>query len=392
MLAATLSGWFIRAIGTVVARPFGPVGRLARTNAVRNPRRTAATAFALTIGLMLVSGIAVIGSSTKASLNSIVDNDVTADYILTGSAFGLPLDAAAAAARVPGVGSLTEIHGLSTRINGSTAEGSAVDGPLSAVIKITMKQGRVSTSGTDMMTSQNQATTHHWTVGSHVAMTSVDGATVTETIVGVYADNPLLDSWLVSGDTWRSLTPRDQWADDVALVRAAPGANLNTLRTGLEQATDPFYVVDVQNRKEFKGSQAAQVNGLLGVLYGLLGLAIVIAVLGIINTLALSVVERRREIGMLRAVGMQRAQVRRTIYLESAMIAMFGAALGLAIGLTFGALFTRVLRSTGLKTLDIPWGQAIAFFVVAGVVGVLAAVWPGIRAARTSPLAAIAEQ
>jgi putative ABC transport system permease protein len=392
MLAATLSGWFIGALGAVIARPFGPVGRLARTNAVRNPRRTAATAFALTLGLMLVSGIAVIGSSTKASLDSIVDNEVTADYLLTSSAFGLPIAAANAAAKVPGVQSLAQIHDLRAKIGTTDVEGSAVDGPLTAVMHVTVKQGGVDPSGTNMLISQTQGKNRNWRIGSKATLSSVDGASVTETVTGIYADSPLMGNWVVSGDTYRALTPKDQWFDEVGLVHAVPGTNLTTLRNGLEAATDPFYVVDVQNRQEFKGTQAAQVNGLLGVLYGLLGLAILIAILGIVNTLALSVVERRREIGMLRAVGMQRAQVRRTIYLESALIAMFGAALGLAIGLTFGALFTRTLRASGLKTLDIPWGQAIVFFVVAGVVGVLAALWPAVRAARTSPLAAIAEQ
>jgi putative ABC transport system permease protein len=110
-----------------------------------------------------------------------------------------------------------------------------------------------------------------------------------------------------------------------------------------------------------------------------------------VNTLALSVVERRREIGMLRAVGMQRAQVRRTIYLESALIAVFGAVLGLTIGLVFGSLFTRSLRGQGLGELSVPWSQAVLFLVLAGVVGVLAALWPGVRAARTRPLEAVAE-
>jgi putative ABC transport system permease protein len=154
--------------------------------------------------------------------------------------------------------------------------------------------------------------------------------------------------------------------------------------------TSPYYIVDVQTRDEFKGSVAKQVNSLLGLLYGLLGLAIIIAILGIINTLALSVVERRREIGMLRAVGMQRRQVRRTIYLESLFIAVFGAALGLALGVSYGSLFARTLRSQGLDVVSVPWAQAVVFLVVAGVVGVLAALWPGIRAARTRPLDAIA--
>jgi putative ABC transport system permease protein len=131
---------------------------------------------------------------------------------------------------------------------------------------------------------------------------------------------------------------------------------------------------------------AVQINGR----YGLLGLAIVIAVLGIVNTQALSVIERRREIGMLRAVGMQRARVRRTTYLESLLIAGFGAVLGVSLGLGSGSLFTRTLHGHGLDTLRVPWSQAVLFVVPAAVVGVLAALWPGVRAARTPALTAIA--
>jgi putative ABC transport system permease protein len=171
----------------------------------------------------------------------------------------------------------------------------------------------------------------------------------------------------------------------------APGADLDAVRAGLEKATNDFYVVDVRNRTEFQGYIAAQINGLLGLLYGLLGLAIVIAILGIINTQALSVIERRREIGMLRAVAMQRAQVRRTIYLESLVIAVFGAVLGVALGLTLGWLFTRTLRGEGLDVLSVPWSQAVLFLGLAALIGVLAAVWPGFRAARTPPLAAVAQ-
>jgi putative ABC transport system permease protein len=174
-------------------------------------------------------------------------------------------------------------------------------------------------------------------------------------------------------------------------VRAAAGTDLGKLRSNLETATDPFLVITVQDREQFKGSQAKQINGLLGVLYGLLALAIVIAVLGIINTLALSVVERRREIGMLRAVGMSRKQVRRTIYLESLLIAVFGAIVGVALGLTFGALFVHTLRNGGLQHISVPWGQSALMLVLAAVVGVLAALWPAGRAARTRPLEALAD-
>jgi putative ABC transport system permease protein len=226
-------------------------------------------------------------------------------------------------------------------------------------------------------------------MGTTHALSTHNGVTVSEKVAGVYENNNLLGPWLVTGDVYRTLVPRNEWSDIVGLVKASPGMSLPTLRHNLEKATDPYYIVNVQNRDEFKGSLASQVNGLLGLLYGLLGLAIVIAILGIVNTLALSVVERRREIGMLRAVGMQRKQVRRTIYVESLLIAVFGAVLGLILGLSYGSLFTRTLHGQGLDKLSVPFGQAAAFLVVAGVVGVLAALWPGVRAARTPPLEAI---
>jgi putative ABC transport system permease protein len=391
LLSPVLAGWVITPLGRVVGRPFGPVGRLARTNAVRNPRRTAATSFALTLGLLLVSGVAVIGASMKTSINSLFDTNVSADYILaTQAELGLPEHATAAAAKAPGVASITALHNLPVQLDGHGAQdGTAVDGPLAPVLKVDTTKGSAAPTARTMIVSEKTAKKAGWGIGSRHTLSTHNGTPITETVAGIYKDNQLLGPWMVTGDVYRALVPSNEWSDMVALVKAAPGADSAALRAGLENATDPYYVVDVQNRTEFKGQLAAQVNGLLGLLYGLLGLAIVIAILGIINTLALSVVERRREIGMLRAVGMQRKQVRRTIYLESLLIAVFGAVLGLVLGLSYGSLFTRTLRSQGLDKLSVPWGQAVAFLVVAGVVGVLAALWPGIRAARTRPLEAI---
>ena len=207
------------------------------------------------------------------------------------------------------------------------------------------------------------------------------GPPITETVTGIYADNQLLGPLLVDGDVYRAADPAaTSGRDEVVLVNAAPGADLPRCGRTSRRRPNRYYVVNVQTATEFKGPIAGQVNGLIGLLYGLLGLAIVIAILGIVNTLALSVVERRREIGMLRAVGMQRKQVRRTIYLESLLIAVFGAVLGLALGLSYGALFTKALHGQGLDRLSVPWGQSVLFLVLAAIVGVLAALWPGIRA------------
>ena len=390
--APALSRPVISVLGAVLGPVFGTVGRLARTNAVRNPRRTAATAFALTLGLMLVTTIAVFGASAKKSINNLVDNGVTADYILTGpEAIGVPVAAAPAAAKVSGVAATVALHPLQVKINNRNEFGIGVDGPLAEVLRYRILQGNADLSGRNLLVSQKWAQDNRLSLGSTVAILTPDQQTVSATVNGIYTDSPLLGNWLVSGTLYRELAPSRLLTDEVVLIKAAPGTDLAALRTSLEQATDPLVVVQVQDREEFKGENARQINALLAVLYGLLALAIVIAVLGIINTLALSVVERRREIGMLRAVGVLRPQLRRTIYLESMLIAVFGALVGVGLGLTFGSLFVRTLREQGLDQVSVPVGQAVLMLVLAAVVGVLAALWPAVRAARTPPLAAIAD-
>ncbi|MGZ4524172.1 MAG: ABC transporter permease, partial [Mycobacteriaceae bacterium] len=345
--APALSRPIIGALGVPVAKPFGAVGRLARTNAVRNPRRTAATAFALTLGLMLVSAIGVFGSSAKASVNTLVDSGVKADYILTGpEAIGVPYAAGAAVRGVSGVDRVVALQNVRVKVNGKEQGGTGIDGSPEGILPFTMKQGAPDVSGTKMLVSARTAASNQWPLGSTVALTSPDGKTVSTTVTGIYADSQLLGGWMVSEQVYREVTPEQALADTVVLVKAKPGTDLAMLRAGLERATDPLLVVQVQDREQFKGTQASQIDTLLAVLYGLLALAVVIAILGIINTLALSVVERRREIGMLRAVGMQRSQVRRTIYVESMLIAVFGALVGVVLGVVLGWGFVRTLRDS----------------------------------------------
>jgi putative ABC transport system permease protein len=391
LLSPKLAQWVIGVVGVIV-RPFGAVGRLARTNAVRNPRRTAATAFALTVGLLLVSAIGVVGASTKANLNSVIDSSVTGDFIITGTDnSSLPPAASVAASKVSGIAEYVSIYDIAPTINGSNSSGSAVSGDLASVFKMKVLQGSGAIGGSNLVVSNGFADSHNWSLGQTKTLAQPGGASRTVTITGIYADNTLFNNWIVSDATLRALVPANDITQNVGVVRAAAGANLATLQTNLQAAVDPYYIAQVQTPDQFKGQQADQINQLLNVLYGLLGLAIVISILGIINTLALSVVERRREIGMLRAIGTQRKQVRRTIQLESLLIAVFGAILGLALGITFGVLFTHTLRSQGLTVISVPWAQDVEFLVVAGIVGVVAAIWPAIRAARTRPLEAIAD-
>jgi putative ABC transport system permease protein len=174
-----------------------------------------------------------------------------------------------------------------------------------------------------------------------------------------------------------------------AYVKTAPGADPNEVRAELTQLVKPQLVISVQDREQFKDAQSGQIDQLLGIIYVLLALSVVIAALGIVNTLALSVFERTREIGLLRAVGMTRGQLRRTIVSESVLTALFGAVLGTALGLTLGVLLQRVLEEQGLHSLSVPWGQVVATFVLAGVVGVVAALMPAWRATRLDVIKAV---
>ncbi len=392
MLSPVLARVIIPPVGWLVGKPFGRPGTLAPANAVRNPRRTAATAFALTLGLLIVSGIAVIGASAKGSVSALFDNNVRADLVLsTQQQLPLPQQAVDKAAKVPGVASMTQFHPVYALLDGTFETGSGIDGPLQDALGVPAVQGTISPTGTNIVASQTFAKARGWKVGSNHTLARPGRDSVKLTLTGIYKDSQLAGPWMVSGGSYRTVMPDKQRAALVGLIRIDKGADLAAVQAKVRAVTNPYYVVSVNTREEFKGQIASQVNNLLGLLYGLLALAIVIAILGIINTLALSVVERRREIGMMRAVGMLRKQVRRTIYIESFLIAVFGALLGLVLGIVYGVLFTRLLKDQGLDVLVVPWGQALSFLVVAGIVGVLAALWPGVRAARTPPLAAIVD-
>ncbi|WP_452445554.1 ABC transporter permease [Nocardia ignorata] len=377
----------------VLTRPFGPMGRMARNNAVRNPRRTAATAFALTLGLMLVSAIGILGASAKTSVDVLIDKGVKAEYVLAGP----PMIGAAIGAvdavrqQVPQVSDVTGIRAVGFRLGDERVGATTLDGPIDPVMDIEMREGSSTIAEKGMLVGETEAADRGWELGEKVTITSLDNAEIDLTVGGIYADSPLLGTMVVDPGLYEQLMPQKLRTNLIVLVKAQPGADLTAMRANLEKATEPFAVVQVQDHEQFKGAQGQQINTLLAILYGLLALAVVIAVLGIINTLALSVVERRREIGMLRAVGTQRSQIRRTIYLESMLIAIFGAIVGLLLGVALGVGFLRTLRDMGIDQIDIPWSQLVAMLIASGVVGVLAAVWPGVRAARTPPLAAIAD-
>jgi putative ABC transport system permease protein len=397
LVAAPLAA---RPVVRVIAWPFtrfgGVVGRLAGQNALRVPRRTANTASALMIGLTLVSGLGVVAQSIKASVSDLIAAQLTSDFVLTtGGQQPVPADVTSGAARLPGVRSATALTYLELKVGPdpmsaavSTAAG------LTDNVRVQMLSGSIDAMDAgQVLVNETTATKKDWQVGTSVDLDIGPLAGQHVTIGGIYHDNALLDSPFVVGRGWYDKAlPAAERNDYLVMVKAQPGADLAALRASLRDLVKPYLVVSVQDGSEYVDSAAGQIDQVLGLLYALLALAILIAILGIINTLALSVVERTREIGLLRAVGLRRAQLSRMITLEAVATAVFGAVLGAALGLGLGTAFQHALRSQGLDVLSVPWATIVVVLLASGVVGVIAAVMPAVRAVRLDILRAIATE
>ncbi|MEE4022207.1 FtsX-like permease family protein [Gordonia sp. PKS22-38] len=389
-----LSRPVVGALGSVIGAPFGRIGRLARTNATRNPRRTAATAFALTLGLMLVAVIGTLGTSFKGTIDDAVDTGMTAEFIVVGSnQMPIPEAVAGVVADVDGVGTSLSFGMIQATVDGQGVFGyGAVGGQPADVAVLEMRDGASDQLPADgMFVSERTSQERGWNRGDVVTFTGPTGEEVPVTVAGVYADNEALQPWMVGPEIYDRLVPASAQMSAMIFVSPAAGVSPDELRTNLEDATASYLTVQIQDRTEFKSAVSSQIDQMLATLYAMLGLALLIAVLGIVNTLALSVVERKREIGMLRAVGMLRSQVRRSIYLESVLIAIFGALLGVILGTVIGVALVRTLAKWGLGAPVLPWDLILITLIASAVVGVLAALWPAVRAARTRPLEAIAE-
>lgn len=386
-----------RPVVRVIAWPLvalgGVVGKLARENALRVPRRTANTASALMIGLALIAGLSVLAQSVKASVADGVTRELTADFVLNGAATAIPPSVGADAAELADVRSVAAISRLGVQIGDfgtSASAGSASS--LADNILVTMRVGRLDAlAGDTILVDQSTATAQRWHVG-----TELDSAigTLTSrklTIGGIFQDSQAFGTHLiVDRALYLQAVPEGRRADTIVYVKARSGADLTALRAELVGIVKPYLVVSVQNRKEFTDATGASINTLLNLLYVLLLFSVIVAILGIVNTLALSVFERTREIGLLRAIGLRRQQLSGMITIEAVATAVFGAVLGTALGLGLGIALQRGLTSQGLKVLAISWPTIIVMLVVSAIVGVLAAVLPSIRAVRLNILTAIA--
>jgi putative ABC transport system permease protein len=398
LVAAPLAA---RPLARVIGWPFvrfgGVVGRLATDNTMRVPRRTANTAAALMIGLTLVTGISVIAASIKASVADVVAKQLTADFVLTtAGADGVPPTLAAAVGGLPGVESVATLSGvdlavgdLRTGATAATAKG------LADTMNVNVVAGSLqSLGGRRVLVNQTTATARGWTVGSLlIARVGTRPGQERLEVGGIVKDSPLLGPVVIDRAVYQEAVPATRQQDFVVLVRLRSGTDAASVRAALVQAVKPYLVVSVQNGDEFVSAQADQVDRLIGLLYALLGLAIVIAVLGIINTLALSVIERTREIGLLRAIGLRRNQLARVITVEAALTAVFGALLGSGLGLALGVAMQHALGGDGtFDVLSISWGTIIVVLVASALAGVFAAVLPALRAVRMNVLQAIATE
>ncbi|MDQ2827228.1 MAG: FtsX-like permease family protein, partial [Actinomycetota bacterium] len=380
-----------RVIGAPFARITGLSGRLGRQNAMRNPRRTAATAAALTVGLGLVACVSVLAASIKDSAASVVDDYLSADYIISTSNFQ-PSISTDLAPRLAQQHELAAVSGLQTGEWHSSGQSRTLyagdPATIGKVLKFDVTGGDAQglTRG-EVMVDEKELNDKGLAIGSSLPMTFSRTGTRDLRIAGTFAKNQLLGNYLVSTATYdANFSDR---LDFVVLAKTAPGTTPAAARGAVERVTSDFPNVELRNQAEFKKQQEDQVNQILGLVSALLALSIIIALFGIVNTLALSVFERTRELGLLRAVGMSRRQVRSMIRAESVIIAVLGAVLGLAVGVLFGWAVVSALNDQGIKSLVIPGGQLVVYVILAGVAGVVAAVFPARRAAKLDVLASI---
>jgi putative ABC transport system permease protein len=388
----------VRPLAAVLGAPArsigGAPGILARDNATRNPARTASTASALMIGLALVTFVAIFGQGIRSSFEDAVNELFVGDYALTSSNTFTPIPAEAGKALVgkPGINDVSAIRAGSARYLGGNNNLTAVQPNLNKTLAMDWTQGDDSVPGklgTDgFFASKNYIEDHHLGLGSPVTLQFPSGKKATVKLKGVW-DEPKGGSPFghitISTTLFDKFTPRPR--DEMVLANT-PGGVTDANTAHLEQQVKGFADAKVQTRDEFKSNFEAPINKLLNLLYALLALSVIVSLVGIINTLVLTVFERTRELGMLRAVGMTRRQVRMMIRYESIVTALMGAVLGMVVGVFLAALVTHSLSSSGI-VFAVPWIQIVYFLIAAILVGILAAVIPARRAARLNVLQAL---
>jgi putative ABC transport system permease protein len=396
ILGRTISLPLSRAIGAPLPRLRGVTGDLARENAMRNPKRTAASASALMIGVGLVGFITIFVASSKASVNAVIDRAFTGDLVVdSGAGQGQGLDGGidpAVAARLNALPEVSAAAGLrigAAQVDGKVVQLAAID-PATGfkIMDVKPLRGReADLTANAIAVHKDTAKDKHLKVGDTVPVRFRDTGVKQLRVALIYGEREPAGDWFLGKAAYEAnFSNRLDWQ---VYVKKSPGTSLTQARAAVERVTAAYPGVKVLDQKEFGQSITKQFDQMLALVYALLALAILIALLGIGNTLALSIVERTRELGLLRAVGMTRRQLRSSVRWESVIIAVQGTLLGLLIGVFLGWALVRALKDQGIDVFRIPFGSLVVVVLLGGVAGVLAAVLPSRRAAKLQVLRAI---
>jgi putative ABC transport system permease protein len=396
---AMLSPLVSRPIASGVGRVFSRrlPGRLGRENAVRNPRRTAATAAALMIGLALISAVTVLGSSLKASVAKTISGAVGADFVLNTQSSGFPDAALQQAAQQPGVKEVAgvKVNGMQLCDNASCSHAKQVgvtafpSSALGDLVKITRVEGSVSLKPDTLLVAERAAKSDKLKPGDTVTVQFARSDPQKLTVGGTFKTNDLIGDYLVDASHAKDFSDQRNVA---ALVSVHAAKDVPAVRKELDKALASYPNITVQDQSDFVAETKAQVNQIVTIINILLGLSVIIALLGVINTLALSVIERTRELGLLRAIGMARRQMKRMIRVEAVLICTFGGILGLIVGSVFGVALQQALKGSGVTELGFPVVTLVVYLLCAALAGAIAAALPARRASRLNVLQAIATE
>ncbi len=388
---AILSPLLVKPVVAVVGAPiaaFGKrAGKLASSNASRSPQRTAGTAVALTIGLALVSTVTIIGASLKSTVSDALSNTVTADYIVT--AFGqLPEGVLEEVSALPEIGDITTFTGEDALVAGEDRYVEGLDfSTISSLIDADLTEGTYDSSGGNTVLFRDYADELGVGVGDTVNIEFPNGVKEDFTVSGIFDDNTFFDSISIDvADHQRFFESNEVGA---LIASGADGVSPADARAALDESLELYPQLNVQDQAEFLEETESQIDQLLAIINVFLGLSVLIALIGIVNTLTLSVFERTRELGLLRAVGMTRRQIRRMVRWESVIVAVFGAVLGIGLGVLFGWAISDAIPDDIVAKATFPIGQLFVFVVAAVLVGLIAAILPARRAAKLNILEAI---
>jgi putative ABC transport system permease protein len=381
-----------KAAEPVTSRLAGISGRLASRNIQRQPRRAALAGSALMIGLTLVAAAAVLAGSMRSAVTSVITQVFTTDLLVQSVNGEIPPPALAELRQLPEVRHADAYAEAPITYEGQDLwVGSSQTDAFGRTFTFETSPGAwAALAEGQAVVREAAAREQGWNTGDVLELEG-PGARIAVTVGGTYQRGLGAEELILPWQVLDQLT--DGAAEDavaVVMITGADSVSAAALRQAVADVAAPYMVLSVQDMAEFTKSQIGMIDTVLVVVYALLGLSVILAALGIVNTLALSVIQRRRELGLLRAVGLGSGQTARMVVLESVILSMGGAVAGLVLGTALGALLTRLLRDQGLDQLAIPWGQLAAMAVIAALVGVVASVQGAIRAVRTPILTAVA--